>query len=164
MQSRGKHILFCGDCNINFVQRSGKLVELQNLLIMHNLVNTVKKPTRIMHNTSSLIDVMIVNTNLEKQTVTYDLGYSDHLAQIVYIKVGTPVPSPTAIQKRQFTDTAIEEFIYFLQQRLWNEILSMEGVNLAFNAFMTIFMHHFNAMFPIKTCPLLDKKNVKVAD
>ena len=86
-----------------------------------------------MHSTSSLIDVMIVNSNLEKQTVIYDLGYSDHLAQIVYIKLGTPVLSPIAIQKRQFTDTTIEEFIYFLQQESWDEVLSMEDVSLAFN-------------------------------
>ena len=128
---------------------------------MHNVINTVKSPTRIMHNTSSLIDVMIVNSNIEKQTVTHDLGYSDHLAQIVYIHVGTPVLSPTAVQKRQFTDTVIEEFIYFLWQESWDEVLSMEDVNLAFNAFMTTFMHHFNAMFRIKTCRLLDNKKVK---
>jgi hypothetical protein len=40
---------------------------------------------------------VIVNSNMEKRTVIYDLGYSDHLAQIVYINVGTPVLSPTAI-------------------------------------------------------------------
>ena len=117
---------------------------------MHNLVNTVKSCTRIMHNISSLIDVMIVNSNLEKQTVTYDLGYSDHSAQIVYIKVGTPVLSPTAIQKGQFTDTAVEEFLYFLRQEPWDEVLSMEDVNLAFNAFITTFMHHLMQGFILK--------------
>ena len=66
VQSRGKHILLCGDWNINFLQHSGKLLELQNLLLMHNLVNIVKSPTRIMYNTSSLTDVMIVNSDLEK--------------------------------------------------------------------------------------------------
>jgi len=27
------------------------------------------------------------NVHFEKQTVIYDLGYSDHLAKIVYVKV-----------------------------------------------------------------------------
>ena len=89
------------------------------------------------------------------------MGYSDHLAQTVYIKVGTPVLSPTAIQKRQFTDTAIEEIIYFLRQESWDDVLSTEDVNLAFNAFMITFMHHFNARFLIKTCHLLNNKEVK---
>ena len=89
------------------------------------------------------------------------MGYSGHLAQTVYIKVGTPVLSPTAIQKGQFTETAIEEFIYSLRQESWDEVLSTEDVSLAFNAFMTTFMHHFTARFPIKTCHLLDNKKVK---
>ena len=107
MQSGGKHILLGGEWNINFLQCSVKFLELQNLLLMYNLINTVKSPTRIMHNTCSLIDVMITNLNLEKQTIIYDLGYSDHLAQTVYIKVDKPVLGPTTIKKRQFTDNAI---------------------------------------------------------
>ena len=82
---------------------------------------------------------MTVNSNLEKQTVNYDLGYSDHLAQIMYLKVETSTLRPTAIQKRQFTNTAIEEFIYFLQQETWDEVLSTEDVNLAYSAFMTTY-------------------------
>jgi hypothetical protein len=55
---------------------------------MYNLVNMVEYPTRITHNTSSLTDVMITkNVNFEKKTLIYDVGYSGHLAQIVYIKV-----------------------------------------------------------------------------
>ena len=49
VQSRGTNIFLCGDWNINFLQRSTKLSELQNLLLKYNLVNTVKSPTRITH-------------------------------------------------------------------------------------------------------------------
>ena len=60
-------MLLCGDWNINFLQHSVKLLEPQNLLFMYSLVNMVKSPTRIMDNTSSLIDVMITNNvNFEK--------------------------------------------------------------------------------------------------
>ena len=98
---------------------------------------------------------------MEKQTVNYDLGYSDHLAQIMYPKVGTLTLHPTAVQKRQFTNTAVEGFIYFLQQETWDEVLSTEDVNLAYSAFMTTYMHHFNARFPAKTCHLPGNKKVK---
>ena len=87
VQSRGKRVFVCGDWNNNFLQRGVKLLELQNLLFMYNSVNMVKSPTRIMHKTCSLFDVMITNLNLEKQTIICDLGYSDHLAQTVYRKV-----------------------------------------------------------------------------
>ena len=93
---------------------------------MHILANMAKSPTRIMHNTSSLIDVMINNLNFEKRTVTYDLGYSDHLGEVVYMKVAKPVLCSTAIEKRQFTDKSIEEFIYLLLEESWDEVVFIE--------------------------------------
>jgi hypothetical protein len=66
VQSKGKHILVCGEWNINFLQRSVKLSELQNLLFLYNLANMLKSPTIIMHNTSLLIDVMITNNLILK--------------------------------------------------------------------------------------------------
>ena len=87
---------------------------------MYSLVNMVKSPTRITHDTSTLIDVMITNLNWEKQTIIYDLGYSDHLAQVAYIKVDKSVLGPKAVKKRQFTDNAIGEFIHLLQKESWD--------------------------------------------
>jgi len=84
-----------------------------------------------MHNTSSLIDVMINNLNFEKQTLTYDLGYSDHLAQVVYMKVAKPVLGSTAIKKRHFTDKTIEEFMYLLLEESWDEVFLLNDVNIS---------------------------------
>jgi len=55
---------------------------------MNNLINIVKSPTRISNHSISLIDVIIVNNmnNNEMFTVNQDLGYSDHLAQVLCIK------------------------------------------------------------------------------
>jgi hypothetical protein len=108
-------------------------MKLQNLLLMYNLANTVKFPVSITHNTSSLMDVMITNNlNIEKQTVMYDLGYSDiHLAQTVYIKLDKPAVGPTAINKRQFTDNnTIEEFMHLLQEESWDEDFLSDDVNI----------------------------------
>jgi hypothetical protein len=54
---------------------------------MHNLVNMVKSHTIITHDTCTPIDAMLTNLNCEKQTMIYDLGYSDHLAQVTYINL-----------------------------------------------------------------------------
>jgi len=47
VSSKGKQLVLCGDLNVNFLQQSSKLVDLQNLLAMNNLTNIVKSPTRI---------------------------------------------------------------------------------------------------------------------
>jgi exonuclease III len=87
MSSKGKHLILCGDLNIIFFKYSGKLLDLQNVLLMNNLTNIIKSPTRITNHSVSLIDVIIVN-NINKKMFTgnMDLGYSDHLAQLLYVK------------------------------------------------------------------------------
>jgi len=84
---KGKHLILHGDPNVNFLKHNSKLLDLQNLLLMNNLINRVKSPARISNHSVSLIDVIIVhNTNNEMFTVNQDLGYFDYLAQLLYIK------------------------------------------------------------------------------
>jgi len=68
--------------------------------------------------------------------------------------VNKPVVGPKIIKKRQFSDIAIREFIYYLQTESWDQVLLQEEVNESFNAFMATFMYYFNILFPIKTCYL----------
>ena len=78
----------CGDWNINFMQESKKLRDLQEILLLYNLVNTVTSPTRVTKNSISLIDVIITNKEITRDTATViDLGYSDHMAQVLKLPI-----------------------------------------------------------------------------
>jgi len=84
VSSKGKRLILCGDLNVNFIRYSGKLADLQNLLFTNNLINAVKSPRRISNHSAALIYVLIVNNiNNKLFTVNLDLGYSDHLAQLL---------------------------------------------------------------------------------
>jgi hypothetical protein len=50
----------------------------------------------------------------EKQTVIYDLGYSGHLAQILYINVRQTNTRSNGYKERLFTDNTSEEFLYLV--------------------------------------------------
>ena len=66
-----------------------RLQELQNLLESYDMISTVPDPTRITHCTESLIDVIVTNKeNPELRASVGDLGFSDHLAQIVRMNTG----------------------------------------------------------------------------
>jgi hypothetical protein len=93
---------------------------------------------------------MITNSNCVKQTVNYDLGYSDHFAQVTHIRVNKPVIGPKIIEKRRFSDLEIKEFVHYLQTESWDQVLLQDDVNESFNAFMAIFIYYFNTMFPSK--------------
>jgi hypothetical protein len=81
-QVRKRRLILCGDWNMNFMQDSRRLSDMQELLTLHNLVNTVKSLTRVTKNTVSLIDVVITDKEFISDIATViDLGYSDHKAQ-----------------------------------------------------------------------------------
>ena len=158
VQSKGFDIFLCGDWNINFKKHSQCLLELQNILLMHNLINTVNSPARITANISTQIDVMITGLYCNVQTVNYDLGYSDHFAQLSSLMVDTSVIDPKFTMKRQFSENAINEFLNYLQTEPWDHILAMDNVNDSFNTFMNTFLYYFNITFPLKKFSLNKKK------
>ena len=61
-----------------------QLKDLHSVLLSYNLTNTVTLPTRVTKNTSSLIDVIIINKKYNNNsTEVVNLGYSDHFVQIL---------------------------------------------------------------------------------
>jgi hypothetical protein len=147
-----KRVILCGDWNINVMEDSATSRELKNLLLLYSLVNTVTSPTSITTESLSLIDVIVTNKQAyECPSMVLDLGYSDHLAQMLKLHVNGPNRGPIKIRKRQYTKGNIEEFNYLLQKELWQESRSIADVNSCFNAFMDMILYHINTAFPLKT-------------
>jgi hypothetical protein len=81
---RDKILILCGDWNIDFLHEDGNLKDLTDLLLKYNLVNTAQSPTRIPKNTSTLIDLIIINKIYFMEPATIiELGSSDHKAQVL---------------------------------------------------------------------------------
>jgi exonuclease III len=152
VHSLNKKLILCGDWNINFMKHSDRLQELINLLVMYSLINTVISPTKITKNPISLLDVIVTNKQTNEILATVlDLGYSDHLAQILHIKVDRHKQGLVQTRKRLFTKENIEEFKCLLQNELWQETFSNSDVSTTFNACMDTIHHHFDEAFPLKT-------------
>ena len=60
--------------------------------------------------------MIISNTDKETFMVNQNLGYSDHLAQLLYIKSKNLMKGPITKYKRHFTDKNIEEFQHLLHK------------------------------------------------
>jgi hypothetical protein len=162
VHSLNEKLILCGDWNINFMKHSDRLQELINLLVMYNLINTIILPTRITKNTISLLDIIFTNKETNKVLATVlDLGYSDHLAQILHINVDRHKRGLVKTRKRQFTKENIKEFKYLLHNELWQQTFSNSDVNITFNAFMGTIHHHFDRAFPLKTVYLSNQMRRK---
>jgi len=93
--------------------------------------------------------MIIDNTDNETFTINQNLGYSDHLAQLLYKKSKNLIEGPITIYKRHFTDKNIEEFQHLFHKENWNEVTTSNEPNTYFNIFMDTFRYYFNAAFPL---------------
>jgi hypothetical protein len=78
------------------MEDNARLQELRNslFLLLYNLVNSITYPTRITKKSLTLIDVILTNKQAyECSSRVFELGYSDHLAQILIMRVNRPIRS-----------------------------------------------------------------------
>jgi exonuclease III len=116
-------LIICGDLNVNYLEVSNRVKQLNTLLKTFNLVNVITFPTRIYgHTTSSIDNVFIDTTRFNSFTVSpiYN-GLSDHDGQVL-----TLVLPPTHKRAQQTytyrkinTDT-IADFLNLLSYENWD--------------------------------------------
>jgi hypothetical protein len=76
---------------------------------MFNLVNMVESPTCLSREANTLVDVMIIyNLHNDKYLMNIDLGYLYHLAQVLYLRVYTPLFGSICKKKRFFSKVNID--------------------------------------------------------
>jgi hypothetical protein len=150
IQQKGKRVILCGDWNINFLHNGGHLAALQNVLVSYNLRNTVTSATRVTNNSALLLDIMILDNFGPNSTEVLNLGYSDHLGQILKVSVIKQEFNPVILKKRNFSQRNVTHFKDLLYREEWTDVYSASFLNDAYLAFLGRFLDYFNAAFPVK--------------
>jgi hypothetical protein len=89
------------------------------------------------------------------------VGYSDHLAQILYFNVYTSFRNLMRNRKRVFSDTNIDEFNSLLREETWDDVLKLEDVSISYETVYQFFRHYFRRAFPIKLNSMRKNKRKK---
>jgi hypothetical protein len=161
-QSKKKKILMCGDWNLNFMVENKRTLEVKNLLESYNLTNIVRLPTRITPTSKSLIDVVIINKQYLKTEISVvEMGFSDHLAQVIRINTGNKKRKNTLVVRRHLTNRNIEAFTQLLAKESWNDVLNQSDVNASLKAFMDSFLYYFETAIPYKKKIIRNLENKK---
>ena len=151
LTTKKKSLLLCGDWNIDTLSAHRNQKDLVNLLQRFNLVNTVIHPTRETTYTSSSIDVMIINrTHYTNLSNIYELGLSDHYAQVLTLMHKNIRNTTVKIWKRRFNEYNISKFSDLLRDQTWNEVFQKTDVNAKFEVFMNVISVLFDTAFPPK--------------
>jgi len=138
-----------------------RIEEIKNLLESHNLINIVRSPTRLVPSSESLVYVTVTNKAISELGVSVvDLGFSDHLEQVVKINTGKGNRRNKIVLRRQLTNNNIEEFKNLLSKESWNKLSNHSDVNCSSKAFMNIFLFCFETTVSYKRQKLREiKKN-----
>ena len=156
-----KTFVLCGDWNVDMLQESSNKKELVGLLQRYNLINTIESPTRITKNSSTLIDLTVINKNRYKSPASiHELGLSDHLAQTLMIPSTKPMLTPIKLRRRNFSKNNIDKFIKLLEQEQWLDVTLKTEVNPKFNLFINKLTFLFNKAFPLRKITLRNPYHV----
>jgi exonuclease III len=112
--------IICGDININYLEPSYKKNQLDNLLGTHNLTDTVSFPTRITHNSVTLIDNIFIDNRRSYTIQSCPNGLLDHDGQSLTL-LNLPIPSKsiklihiTKFDNNSIANSAINNGIMYL--------------------------------------------------
>ena len=85
-----KHFIIAGDCNINLIHESSQPCSLfLDLMMSQGFIPTITLPTRITHNSATLIDNIFTNqTNLEHYSKILIDDISDHFPTLYSFSLG----------------------------------------------------------------------------
>jgi hypothetical protein len=152
---KDRFLILGGVWNISFLEKSVNLNELKNLLLKYNLVNTCQSPTRITTNTSTLLDVIIINKKYYMgPSIIVELGLSDHDAQVLLVLLKNSISKCQRTMRRQFGEGNVKELQHLLNKITWQEVFLKSSVNAKFNVFMDVFWYLFDTAFPLKLVQL----------
>jgi hypothetical protein len=139
-----KKFIICGDWNINLLQESEQAHTLENILVLYDLVNTVTVPTRVTGSSESLIDLMISNKHFNKNfTEIVNMGFSDHLAQILWVCIDARSTEYKKVLRRKFSNGNVIKFIASLKNELWEDVFVEKNVNELYQIFLNKSLYYF---------------------
>jgi hypothetical protein len=133
--------IICGDLNINYLEPSYKKNQLDNLLGTYNLTNTVSFPTRITHNSVTLIDNIFIDNRRSYTIQSCPNGLSDHDGQnLTLYNLLIPSKSIKSIHNTKFDNNSITDFQLQLSYEQWDNVFGNNNVNEIFNNFLNTYV------------------------
>ena len=155
-------LILAGDFNINVLQPSSELRELNNILKSHGLYFLVDFPTRVTDTSSTCIDNIFTNINRNDLKVSGVItALSDHDGQILELKNQSPnsnLQNRRTMVVREFSEENMKIFSNLLAKENWTKVYNAP-VDKKFETFNGIFTYYFDLIFPQKTIRKVRRKN-----
>lgn len=157
-----KHVILCGDFNINFLKNSKNLTDLLDMLNSYYLIPTIKEPTRL----ANCIDNICIHIEDKEycDSKVINTAIADHHAQMLTIRLDTPKirENKTYYTRQIYNKNNINYFCSLLANEGWKEVLNLDlDVNVQFDLFSDLLVYYYELAFPLKKKTLSKNKEKK---
>ena len=148
-----KNVVLLGDFNIDLLKTNQHepTTNFLDMMITSSLVPRITLPTRVTHNTSTLIDHVYCNiptTDFQAGTLTTDI--SDHFSNICLIKSETKHSErPVHVTYRKINNQTFHNFNIALQNTDFSDVYHCDDPSIAYKIFLDKFIALKNLHMPL---------------
>jgi hypothetical protein len=157
--SENKYIIHMGDYNVDLLKHDTHppTSEFLDSNLIHSLLPTINKPTKVTSSTATLIDNIFTNF-LDSDEVTaciLPIDISDHFPICYFSRSITNLSpiAPIVQQKRDLSRKNIDKFNHIISNQGWTPIMKEFNTQLAYSNFHSMFTSTYNKCFPFKKAP-----------
>ena len=151
--TENKNLVITGDFNIDLIKANTNTLtcKLLDMMISNNMRPCITLPTRITHNTATLIDHIYTNIPPNKTlagTLTTDI--SDHFSNFIFITTKLRKSHPKYVTYRPFNKTALAKFNEELIDTDFSEVY-IDDPSAAYSNFISKITYLRDKHMPITT-------------
>ena len=155
-----RELIVVGDTNLNLLNydKHDMTAKYIDTMQEHNMITRITKPTRIKHQSATLIDVIFTKDNettLKSGIINCEImgahGYTDHFPVFTILKTRLKrKPKPKFITKEYFTIEGKEQRRRDLQGEDWSELLNEYDPNVVYDKLQEKYKKHLSTNITTK--------------
>nr|CAH7759697.1 unnamed protein product [Callosobruchus chinensis] len=158
----GAKLVICGDFNVNFLSLDNRSKQITDLMLQSSLDQTVFECTRQLNGSKTCPDNIFCNFSYTSAKVI-SLGISDHDPQLLTFRShSSEGDDGIKVTYRKYNNSTVDVFRSYLEQESWTDVYEAKTASAKVEAFLNIFMFHFNNSFPIREIHKVNKTKTKL--
>ena len=155
LNKENKTITITSDMNINLLQCSNHKPSAfyYDTLLSNGFLPKITSPTRVTHNSATLIDHIFVNECSHNQSFsgTITSSMSDHYFNFIFLKNTIKRERPKTVTYRPFTESNILKFNEALKNTDFSALSETTDPNDAYNSLISTYNDTLDRIIPLKT-------------
>ena len=154
-----KYAYIIGDYNINTLNvpscKSTKIHDFVNLMSSYSYNKLICLPTRVIKDSSTLLDNIYSNVpnvyDSGTSGILHSMRCSDHLPIFTFRSISKTVAFEAYRKKRNCSKKNISRFRKILKANTWEDVYSQQDAQSAFTNFIDFIVRSFNESCPMET-------------